>query len=125
MTIVAFPESLSPGNEQREYWGSAAADEKGSNNLLGVKSKVLDELIAELVRAKTRADLVAHVHALDRVLQYGYYVIPQFHIGAFRVAYWNKFRRPQISPKYGIGFNTWWVDPAAAKAVEARKKALN
>jgi microcin C transport system substrate-binding protein len=125
MTIVAFPESLSPGNEQREYWGSAAADEKGSNNLLGVKSKVVDALIAELVQSKTRADLVAHTHALDRVLQYGYYVIPQFHIGAFRVAYWNKFRRPQISPKYGIGFNTWWVDTAAEKTVEANKKTLN
>jgi len=125
MAIVSFPESLSPGNEQREYWGSAAADLPGGNNLLGVKSKVIDALIAELVHAKTRADLIAHTHALDRVLQYGYYVIPQFHIGAFRVAYWNKFRRPRISPKYGIGFNTWWVDPAAEKAVEAKKKTLN
>jgi microcin C transport system substrate-binding protein len=125
MTIVAIPASLSPGNEQREYWGSAAADQPGSNNLLGVKSKVIDELIAELVHAKTRADLVAQTHALDRVLQYGYYVIPQFHIGAFRVAYWNKFRHPQVSPKYGIGFNTWWVDPAAEKSVEAKKKTLN
>jgi microcin C transport system substrate-binding protein len=125
MTIVAIPASLSPGNEQREYWGSAAADQPGSNNLLGVKSKVIDELIAELVHAKTRADLVAQTHALDRVLQYGYYVIPQFHIGAFRVAYWNKFRHPQVSPKYGIGFNTWWVDPVAEKSVEVKKKTLN
>jgi microcin C transport system substrate-binding protein len=125
MTIVAIPASLSPGNEQREYWGSAAADQPGSNNLLGVKSKVIDELITELVHAKTRADLVAQTHALDRVLQYGYYVIPQFHIGAFRVAYWNKFRHPQVSPKYGIGFNTWWVDPTAEKSVEAKKKTLN
>jgi microcin C transport system substrate-binding protein len=125
MAIVSFPQSLSPGNEQREYWGSAAADQKGSNNLLGVKSTVIDALITELIASKTRASLVAHTRALDRVLQYGYYVIPQFHIGAFRVAYWNKFRRPVVSPKYGIGFNTWWVDPAAAKALAARKKALN
>jgi microcin C transport system substrate-binding protein len=125
MAIVSFPESLSPGNEQREYWGSAAADQPGSNNVLGVKSKVIDALITELVHAKSRADLIAHTRALDRVLQYGYYVIPQFHIGAFRVAYWDKFRRPKIAPKYGIGFTTWWVDPAAEKALEAKKKALN
>jgi microcin C transport system substrate-binding protein len=125
MTIVSVPASLSPGNEQREYWGSVAAGEPGSNNLLGVKSQVLDALISELVRSPTRASLVAHTRALDRVLQYGYYVIPQFHIGAFRVAYWNKFRRPQISPKYGIGFNTWWIDPAAEKAIATKKKALN
>ncbi|HJU15949.1 MAG TPA: extracellular solute-binding protein [Stellaceae bacterium] len=125
MAVVVFPESLSPGNEQREYWGSAAADQPGGNNLLGVKSKVIDELIAELVQAKTRADLVAHVRALDRVLQYGYYVVPHFHTGVFRVAYWNKFLRPKISPKYGVGFNTWWVDTAAEKTVEAEKKTLH
>lgn len=125
MAIVSFPQSLSPGNEQRDFWGSAAADRKGSNNLLGVKSKVIDALITGLVHARTRASLVAHARALDRVLQYGYYVIPQYYLGAFRIAYWNKFRHPKITPKYGIGFTTWWVDPAAAKALAARKKALN
>lgn len=121
MTVVLFPESLSPGNEQRDYWGSQAADEQGSRNLLGVKSKVVDTLIQELIQAPDRASLVAHTRALDRVLQYGYYVIPQFHLAAFRVAYWDKFRRPAISPKYALGFDTWWVDPAAEKAVEAQK----
>ena len=121
MTVVLFPESLSPGNEQREYWGSQAADQQGSRNVLGVKSKVIDALIEELIRAPDRASLVAHTRALDVVLQYGYYVIPNFHLAAFRVAYWDKFRRPAISPKYALGFNTWWVDPAAEKAVEAKK----
>jgi microcin C transport system substrate-binding protein len=121
MVVVAFGESLSPGNEQREYWGSKAADEQGSRNLLGIKSKVADEVIEQLVRAPTRASLVAHTHALDRVLQYGYYVIPHYHTGAFRVAYWDKFRRPAVSPKYGVGLDTWWVDPTAEKAVEAKK----
>ncbi len=121
MTIVLFPESLSPGNEQREYWGSEAADQQGSRNLLGIKSKVVDALVEELIQAPDRASLVAHTRALDRVLQYGYYVIPQFHLAAFRVAYWDKFRRPKISPKYALGFDTWWVNPAAAKAVEAKK----
>jgi microcin C transport system substrate-binding protein len=121
MTVVLFPESLSPGNEQREYWGSQAADEQGSRNLLGIKNKVIDTLIEELVQAPDRASLVAHARALDRVLQYGYYVIPNFHLAAFRVAYWDKFRRPAISPKYALGFDTWWVDPTAEKSVEAKK----
>jgi microcin C transport system substrate-binding protein len=124
MTVVLFPESLSPGNEQREYWGSLAADEPGSRNLLGVKSKVIDALIEELVRARDRASLVAHTRALDRVLQYGYYVIPNFHLNAYRVAYWDKFGRPKISPKYGLGLDTWWIDPAAEKALAAKKSAL-
>ncbi len=81
MTVVLFPESLSPGNEQREYWGSQAADEQGSRNVLGIKSKVVDALIEELIHSPDRASLVAHTRALDRVLQYGYYVIPNFHLG--------------------------------------------
>ena len=121
MTVVLFPKSLSPGNEQREYWGSQAADEQGSRNLLGIKSKVIDTLVEELIQAPDRASLVAHTRALDWVLQYGYYVIPNFHLAAFRVAYWDKLRRPAISPKYALGFDTWWLDPSAEKSVEAKK----
>ncbi|HEV2099956.1 MAG TPA: extracellular solute-binding protein [Stellaceae bacterium] len=121
MTVALFPESLSPGNEQREYWGSRAADEQGSHNLLGVKNKVVDAMIEELVQAPDRASLVAHTRALDRVLQYGYYVIPNFHLAAFRVAYWDKLRRPAISPKYALGLDTWWLDPNAEKAINAKK----
>ena len=121
MTVVGFGESLSPGNEQREFWGSQAAVEQGSNNLLGIKDAVIDELIEELIRAPDRPSLVAHTRALDRVLQYGYYVIPNYHLAAFRVAYWDKFRRPAISPKYAVGLDTWWVDPGAEQSVEAKK----
>jgi microcin C transport system substrate-binding protein len=121
MTVVVFGESLSPGNEQRDFWGSQAADRQGSQNLLGIKSKAVDGLIEELIQAPDRASLVAHTRALDRVLQYGYYLIPNFHLAAFRVAYWDKFRRPAISPKYALGFDTWWVDPSAEKSVEAKK----
>jgi microcin C transport system substrate-binding protein len=121
MTVVGFGESLSPGNEQREFWGSQAADEQGSGNLLGIKNPVIDELIEELIRAPDRPSLVAHTRALDRVLQYGYYVIPNYHLAAFRVAYWDKFRRPAISPKYAVGLDTWWVDPGAEQSVEAKK----
>jgi len=121
MAVVGFGQSLSPGNEQRDYWGSQAADEEGSRNLLGIKNKVIDELIEELIRSPDRPSLVAHTRALDRVLQYGYYVIPNFHLSAFRVAYWDKFRRPAISPKYAVGLDTWWIDPTAEHSVEAKK----
>lgn len=123
MAVVVFGESLSPGNEQREYWGSKAADQQGSQNILGVKNPVIDQLIEELIKSPDRASLIAHTHALDRVLQYGYYVIPNFHNTAFWVAYWNKFRRPEVSPKYGLGLSTWWVDPGAEKTLEAKKGA--
>jgi microcin C transport system substrate-binding protein len=124
MTVVLFPQSLSPGNEQREFWGSHAADQPGSRNLLGIKSPAIDALIEELVRAPDRASLVAHVRALDRVLQYGYYLIPNYHLAAYRVAYWDKFGRPAISPKYALDLDTWWVDPAAAKVLAAKRSAL-
>jgi microcin C transport system substrate-binding protein len=121
MAVALFPQSLSPGNEQREFFGSQAADQPGSRNVLGIKSPVIDELIEELIKAPDRASLVAHTHALDRVLQYGYYVVPQFHLGAFWVAYWDKFRRPETPPKYGLGIDAWWVDPHAEQSVEAKK----
>jgi len=121
MAVTLFPQSLSPGNEQREFFGSPAADQPGSRNVLGIKSPVIDEVIEELIRAPDRASLVAHARALDRVLQYGYYVVPQFHLGAFWVAYWDKFRRPETAPKYGLGIDTWWVDPNAEQSVEAKK----
>jgi microcin C transport system substrate-binding protein len=122
MTVVVIPQSLSPGNEQREFFGSATADQPGSQNQIGIKSKVIDALVEQLIAAPTRADLVAHCRALDRVLQFGYYVIPQYHLPSFWVAYWNKFRHPQIVPKYAIGLDTWWVDPNAAATIESKQK---
>jgi microcin C transport system substrate-binding protein len=121
MAVVVFGQSLSPGNEQRDYFGSHAADQPGSQNVLGIKNPVIDQLIEELIAAPDRASLITHTRALDRVLQWGYYVIPQFHLPAFWVAYWNKFRHPQVSPKYGLGINTWWVDPQAEQAIDAKK----
>jgi microcin C transport system substrate-binding protein len=121
MAVVSFGASESPGNELRDYWGSQATDEPGSQNVLGIKSKVVDELIEELIKAPDRASLVAHTRALDRVLQYGYYVIPHYHVSAFRVAYWDKFRRPAVSPKFAVGLDTWWIDPRAEQSVEAKK----
>ena len=122
MNVVIFGQSLSPGNEQREFFGSAAADQPGSQNLLGIKSKVIDQLIEGVIAAQTRADLVTHVHALDRVLQYGYYVIPQYHLGQFWFAYWDKFRHPQVAPKYTPGLETWWIDTGVEQTIESKKK---
>jgi microcin C transport system substrate-binding protein len=111
MTVAVFGQSLSPGNEQADYWGSASAATPGSRNLAGVRDPVVDELIAGLIAAPDRASLVARTRALDRVLLWSHYVIPHWHITAFRVAYWDRFGRPAVSPKYGIGFDTWWIAP--------------
>ena len=124
MTVTVIPESLSPGNEQRGYWTSTAADEKGSNNLMGVKSKAVDKLVDLVIAAPSRPDLLTRVHALDRLLLNGYYVIPNWHISSFRIASWDKFSRPKTSPPYALSLDTWWVDPEKEKALEARKAAL-
>ena len=111
MTVGLFPQSQSPGNEQVDYWASVSADTPGSRNLAGIRDPVVDRLIELLIAAPDRAALVARTRALDRVLLWGHYVVPHYHIPAFRVAYWDRFGRPAISPKYEIGVDTWWVDP--------------
>jgi microcin C transport system substrate-binding protein len=121
MTVVVIPQSLSPGNEQREFFGSASADQPGSQNQLGIKNKAIDALVEQIIVAPTRADLVNHVHALDRVLQWNHYVIPQYHLPDYWVAYWDKFRHPQTAPKYALGLETWWVDPGAEQTIETKK----
>ena len=109
MTVYLVPQSLSPGNEQRHYWGSAAADTPGSRNVAGIKDPVVDALIEKLIAAPTREALVASTRALDRVLLWGHYVIPHYHINAFRLVYWDKFGRPEVSPAYGLPIETtWW-----------------
>jgi microcin C transport system substrate-binding protein len=123
MIIELFSQSLSPGNEQTEFWGSAAADEPGSRNVIGIKDPVIDELIDLLIAAPDRESLIQRTHALDRVLLWGFYVIPSWHLRSFRVAYWNKFSRPAISPKYALGLDTWWIDPAKAAALAGRQSS--
>ncbi|WP_231889547.1 extracellular solute-binding protein [Tistrella mobilis] len=109
-----WPQSQSPGNEQREFWGSEAADRPGSRNYAGIKNPVVDALIQKVIDAEDRQSLVTAVKALDRVLLWGDYVIPQFHLPAFRIVHWNKFGRPPVLPDYGIDLYTWWVDDALA-----------
>jgi microcin C transport system substrate-binding protein len=123
ITITSWGESLSPGNEQREYWGSKAADEPGSRNLVGIKNPTIDKLIDRVIFAKNREDLVAATHALDRVLLWNHYVVPQWTYGKVRTARWDRFSRPVELPKYGQGaFPTvWWWDAAKAAKTGGRQ----
>jgi microcin C transport system substrate-binding protein len=114
-----WSESLSPGNEQRGYWGSQAADQPGSLNLIGIKNPAVDAMIDAVIFAKSRDDLVAATHALDRVLLWNYYVVPQWTYGKVRSARWDRFSRPEQMPKYGASaFPTvwWWDADKVAKA---------
>lgn len=119
MVVHSWGQSLSPGNEQLDFWTSPAADTKGSRNFIGIKSPVVDDLVSKLIAAHTREDLVTRSRALDRVLLSGWYVIPQWHIRTFRVAYWNKFERPARSPRYALGFETWWLRPSPSVRPES------
>ncbi len=121
MIVGVWGQSLSPGNEQRDYWTSAKADTPGSRNLAGIRDPVVDELVEALIAAPDREALIQRTRALDRVLLYGHYVIPHWHLRSYRVAYWDKFERPKTPPRYDLGFDTWWVDPAKAAALQARR----
>jgi microcin C transport system substrate-binding protein len=122
MVVAAWGQSLSPGNEQRDDWGSAAASAPGSRNLAGIKDPAIDKLIELVIQAPDRPGLVTRTRALDRALLWGSYVIPQWHINIFRVVYWDKFGRPAVTPKYDLGFtSTWWVDPQKEAALAKRR----
>lgn len=111
MIVYGFGQSSSPGNEQRDYWKSDNADRPGSRNLIGIRNPAVDYLVEELIAAPNREQLVLHARALDRVLQWNHYVIPHYHINAWRIAYWNHLAHPETSPKYDIGLDTWWAKP--------------
>ncbi len=110
MVVQTFGQSLSPGNEQRNFWGSDAADTEGSRNVVGIKNYAVDGLIESLINANDREELITITKALDRVLLWNYYVIPQWHISSYRVLYWDFFDQPKIKPKYSLGFDTWWIN---------------
>lgn len=120
MIVSGFPQSSSPGNEQREFWSSGAADNPGSRNFIGLRNPAIDQLVEALINADSRQSLIDHARALDRVLLWGYYVIPNWHIKTWRVAYWNHIGHPKVSPKYDIGIDTWWIKPDVTPAVTAQ-----
>jgi microcin C transport system substrate-binding protein len=120
--IGSWGESLSPGNEQRGYWGSQAADQPGSRNYVGIKNPAIDALIERVIFTKDRDVLVAATKALDRVLLWNFYVVPQWTYGKVRSARWDRFGRPAELPKYGLsGFPAiwWWDADKAAKTKRA------
>jgi microcin C transport system substrate-binding protein len=123
MIIASWGQSLSPGNEQRSYWGSSSADQPGSRNSIGIKNPAIDALIERVIFAKDRAELVAATKALDRVLLWNHYVVPQWTYGKERTARWDRFGRPDELPKYGASaFPTlWWWD--ADKAAKTRMRS--
>ena len=124
MIVSTFSQSLSPGNEQRNFWGSDAAKTNGSRNIIGISNEVIDSLIEKVISAKDREDLIMTTRALDRVLLWNHYVIPQWHISAYRTLYWDIFDKPSVRPKYSLGTHTWWVDADKASTIDQRKKSL-
>jgi microcin C transport system substrate-binding protein len=115
-------QSQSPGNEQREFWGSAAADQPGSRNVSGIKDPAIDALVDKVIFAPDRETLVAATHALDRVLLWNFFMVPQWHLPEIWVAYWDKFGFPEKQPEYaGIDIFSWWIDADKAKRLEAAR----
>ncbi len=108
MIEARWDQSLSPGNEQAFYWGSAAADEPGTRNYMGVKSPAVDAMIAALLKAERRDDFVAAVRSLDRVLISGFYAIPLFHLPEQWLARWTTVGRPAHTSLYGYQYESWW-----------------
>jgi peptide/nickel transport system substrate-binding protein len=112
MIEYRWDQSLSPGNEQAFYWGSAAAGADGTRNYMGVKSAAIDALIAALLKADERDDFIAAVRALDRVLMSGFYVVPLYHLPAQWVARWTTIAHPPETSLFGYLPETWWREPS-------------
>ncbi len=124
MIVSSFPQSLSPGNEQRSFWHSASADMPGSRNYCGIKNPAIDRLVDLVIAAPDRDALVLRCKALDRALLWGWYVIPHWHATSWRVAYWDKFGRPDKLADYGLDFQSWWIDPAKEQALKDKRRGL-
>lgn len=122
MTTTVIAQSNNPGNEQREYWASEYANQPQSRNLMGIESPVVDDLVDHIIRADSREALDTAASALDRVLRWGFYVIPQYHSPVTRLAYWKKFAMPDQSPEYGLDLDSWWVDTQNDALIDARQE---
>jgi microcin C transport system substrate-binding protein len=122
LTISSWGQSLSPGNEQREHWSSHAADQPGSDNYVGIKNPAIDKLIERVIFATDRQDLIAATKALDRVLLWNHYVVPQWTYPKQRTVRWDRFSRPAVMPKYGVSSfpDIWWYDAEKAARIGKR-----
>ncbi|MEQ8246546.1 MAG: extracellular solute-binding protein [Alphaproteobacteria bacterium] len=122
ITTAAFGVSPTPGVGERGFWNSAFADQPGSNNDGGIKDPVVDDLVERLASAQDRQSLTVAARALDRVLLWNQYIIPQWFRSTYTIAYWDMFGRPDTAPIYGLGFlDTWWIDPAKAARLNRDK----
>ncbi|WP_223861462.1 extracellular solute-binding protein [Geminicoccus harenae] len=117
-------QSLSPGNEQREYWGSQAATQEGSRNYAGISDPVVDAMIEKVIYANSREELETACRAMDRVLLWGYHLIPHWYAMYDRLARWDKFGRPEQMPRYSIDLFSWWIENQRATKVEQAKSEL-
>ncbi|TKT74971.1 extracellular solute-binding protein [Aquamicrobium sp. LC103] len=126
MVTDMMAQSASPGNEQRDFWSSAAADAPGSRNRAGIKNPVVDRLVDRIIFAEDRDELVATTRALDRVLLWNYYVVPQWYRNEIWLAYWNKFGMPEKQPAYiGADIDSWWIDPEKEQALARKYRSGN
>ena len=125
MTVDVIGQSLSPGNEQRDFFTCAKARENGSQNLAGICLPAIDALVELVITAPDRQELIHRTRALDRVLLHHHFVIPNWHNRAFWIAFWDRFGRPPRNPKYGLGFpGDWWVDAAKDRALAEARRSL-
>jgi len=111
MTSSIWSQSNSPGNEQIDFWHSASVDNPGSRNFIGLQDPAIDQLVEGLINADSRQSLINHARALDRALLWGHYVIPNYYIDRWRIAYRKQLQRPDIAPLYDYGLMTWWLEP--------------
>jgi microcin C transport system substrate-binding protein len=122
MTMIVYPESDIPGNELRDYFTCAAAKAQGSGNWGGICDPAVDALVERVVTAQDRQTLTTAARALDRVLLWRWYLVPNWDNNSFHVAYWDRFGHPDKPIRQGFNFDTWWVDPAKSAAIEAAKQ---
>jgi microcin C transport system substrate-binding protein len=123
IVVGNFAQSDSPGNEQRDFWGSEAAGREGSQNLIGIKDPTIDKLVDHVIFAKNREELVAATHALDRVLLWNEFVVPQWFSPKVRIAYWNRYGQPAKLPGLTPGFmQVWWLDKELAAKLPGASK---
>ena len=123
MIVAGWGQSDSPGNEQRNYWSSLAADLPGSRNLTGMQDPVIDELVELLIQANDRESLIHHTRALDRVLLAGHYVIPNWHNDSVRLLYWDRYSKPDSPIRVGVYTDRWWYDEHKAQQLEQKMQA--
>ncbi|MEZ5790025.1 MAG: ABC transporter substrate-binding protein [Nitratireductor sp.] len=122
MSMISTAQSLSPGNEQREYWSSQTADKPGGRNYSGIKDPVIDDLVERIIAAPDRAELVALTRALDRVLLNGYYAIPMWYNPKVWFSWWRKLQFPPTQPLYtGVDLYSLWIDTETEKAMEGSR----